>query len=67
MREERKKQEFQNNRNKRKMKEQEFTETNVLKNLPKNLKELSRIVQSLTKLINDHMKQFHRRLWSFRK
>ena len=56
MREERKKQEFQNNRNKRKMKELEFTETDVLENQPKNLTDLSRIVQALTKLIYDHMK-----------
>ena len=38
------------------MKEQEFTETDVLENQPKNLKDLSGIVQALTKLMNDHMK-----------
>ena len=38
------------------MKEQQFTETNVLENQPKNLTDLSRIVLALTKLMNDHMK-----------
>ena len=37
------------------MKEQHFTETDVLENQPKHLTDLSRIVQALTKLINDHM------------
>ena len=37
------------------MKEQQFTETDVLENQPKNLTDLSRIVQALTKLMNDHM------------
>ena len=37
------------------MKEQEFTETNVLESQPKNLTDLSRTVQAITKLMNDHM------------
>ena len=39
----------------KKMKEQQFTDTDVLENQPKSLTDLSRIVQALTKLINDHM------------
>ena len=56
MREEKKKQEFKENRNKRKLKEQEQEQRKDQENQSKNLKELSELVQTLAKLLNDHMR-----------